>query len=271
MNPTCPKCNLICNPGTRFCPVCGTALAATMVQGRTVVLRTQTGPPPVPGFDVKTVIERARTSFGAVTVDHNPVTAAAHVPNQPEDTFLVEDHSGSMGEEFDSGITKLEAATRSSVNLVANKYQIDPNDRIGLTIFDDGAELLCELSPLSSHKREIIQAIQSVRVGGGTDIDSGMKKAEKHFDWTRQGTVRRVVLLTDGLGGDPRRTAARLKSRGVVIDVIGIGPEPGEVNESLLKEIASTLNGRPQYRFIKDHRTLVQHHTQLANKTQLAR
>ncbi len=271
MNPNCPNCNLARSPGSRFCPGCGTALDATMIQGRTVVMRTQTGSPPVRGFDTKTVIDRARASFDAGTVVHSPVTAVSEARDQPEDTQLVVDHSGSMGDEFDSNVTKLEAAIRSCVNLVANKYQIDPSDRISVIVFDDRAKLLRGLSPLHSQKREIIQAIQSVTIGGGTNIDLGLKKAGKHFDWSRQGTVRRIVLLTDGEGGDPRATAEHLKSRGVVIDVIGIGPEPGEVNEDLLREIASTLNGQPRYRFIKDHRTLVQHHTQLANKTQLAR
>ncbi|MGD2111192.1 MAG: VWA domain-containing protein, partial [Phycisphaerae bacterium] len=83
----------------------------------------------------------------------------------------------------------------------------------------------------------------------------------------RNGVVRRIVLLTDGCGGHPIRTAQDLKSRGVVIDVIAVGHSEEEVNVKLLKKIASTVDGELRYRFIKDQQTLVAHITQLGGKT----
>ena len=62
-------------------------------------------------------------------------------------------------------------------------------------------------------------------------------------------------------------TAAALKSQGVVSDAVDIGLNPYAVNEPLLKEVASVVDGVLRYQFIKDHRTLVRHFTQLANKT----
>lgn len=53
----------------------------------------------------------------------------------------------------------------------------------------------------------------------------------------------------------------------VVIDVVGIGPAATEVNEELLREVASVVQGQARYRFIRDSRTLVAHYTQLASKT----
>lgn len=87
------------------------------------------------------------------------------------------------------------------------------------------------------------------------------------FDWSRNDVVRRIVLLTDGHGGEPLRTAEDLKSRGVVIDVIGVGSNPSRVDEKLLRKVASVIEGETRYRFIKDQQTLVGHYTQLANKT----
>ncbi len=74
-------------------------------------------------------------------------------------------------------------------------------------------------------------------------------------------------MLTDGQGGEPLATAERLKSRGVVIDVIGVGKTPSDVNEPLLKKVASNIQGELHYRFIKDHQSLIAHYTQLAHKT----
>ena len=45
--------------------------------------------------------------------------------------------------------------------------------------------------------------------------------ARDMFDWNRKDIVRRIILLTNGEGGDPLHTAKDLKSRGVVIDIIG--------------------------------------------------
>jgi hypothetical protein len=90
------------------------------------------------------------------------------------------------------------------------------------------------------------------------------------FDWHRAGVVRRVVLETDGHGGNPLQTAEYMKQNGVVIDVVGIGEHPSGVDEKLLKKVASVVEGELRYRFIKDHRTLVAHYTQLANKTATA-
>ena len=124
-----------------------------------------------------------------------------------------------------------------------------------------------DIHPIASHKKQMIQEIQDLRPDNGTDINEGLKKARDMFDWTSNDVVRRVVLLTDGEGGDPLDTATNLKGRGVVIDVIGIGDSPKNVNEKLLKQVASTVGGELRYRFIKDQQTLVAHYTQLANKT----
>jgi hypothetical protein len=49
--------------------------------------------------------------------------------------------------------------------------------------------------------------------------------------------------------------------------VVGVGAAPTDVNESLLRSVASVVDGEVRYRFIKDSRTLVQHYTALATKT----
>lgn len=77
-------------------------------------------------------------------------------------------------------------------------------------------------------------------------------------------------MMTDGHGGNPAKIAADLKSQGVVIDVIGVGKSPRKVNEKVLRQIASTVEGELRYRFIRDQATLVAHYTGLAMKTATA-
>ena len=81
----------------------------------------------------------------------------------------------------------------------------------------------------------------------------------------------RIVLLTDGYhntGRDPLPIAKELKGAGVCIDCIGIGGEPSDVDEDLLKAIASThADGvTPRYAFIGDKADLIQRFEELAGR-----
>ncbi len=268
MTQTCPQCRTKHDATARFCADCGASLAATSVGGRTVVMNPitralRTGL----GVDTQAIVDRVRTALQSTRA----APAAAIVPHvagdQREELYLTNDRSGSMAEDFDSGTAKIQAAIRASVNLVANKHRIDPLDRIGIIAFTNTAEVLLRPCQVGENKAPILQILQGLTPGGGTDINSALIAARDHFNWAAHGLVRRLVLLTDGHGGRPLKTAEDLKNRGVVIDVIGIGPEPSAVNEKLLRQVASVIEGQTRYRFIRDSRTLVTHYTQLAGKT----
>lgn len=186
---------------------------------------------------------------------------------QRELTVFVEDVSGSMAGYYDSRLSKLEAAKRATCSMVVQKGRLDLQDEIGLVQFNHAARGVLPLCRIESHKIKILQAIQSLAVDGGTDINAGLKAARDMFEWHRHGVVRRIVLLTDGHGGHPLATAEDLKDRGVVVDVVGVGANPRGVNEKLLRKVASEIEGENRYRFVKDSQTLVEHYTQLANKT----
>jgi Mg-chelatase subunit ChlD len=267
MELNCSRCNAKCPSSARFCPQCGTPIAATNVQGKTVALSATNTAGSPSGFDAKTIARFAKRVFGTQTPGSPTSVSTTRARNQRELTFLVLDISSSMGEEFDKAVIKLMAAILACVNMVLNKCQIDPNDEVGLVTFNSHASVILPLSVLYVNKTRIIQLLQSLQPDNGTDINEGLQVARDNFDWNRSGVVRRIMLLTDGHGGNPVATAEDLKSRGVIIDVIGIGPSPAEVEEGLLKKVASVVDGQLRYRFIKDHKTLIAHYTQLANKT----
>jgi len=261
MSKPCVQCQTANADQAIYCHSCGTVLAGT-ADGRTVVA------PPAPflrqGKPPGAVCMPAPHTLSPTGWTPVPLVGA----QQREHTILVTDTSGSMGEVYDGSHSKLEASQRAEVSLVVNKAQIDPMDEIGLARFDEMAQLVFPISPISTRRKEIIQAIQSLQAGGGTDINEGLKVARDAFDWSRSDVVRRIVLLTDGMGGHPLRTAQELKSRGVIIDVIGVGADPSSgVDEKLLRKLASVVQGELRYRFLKDQQTLVDHVTQIANKT----
>jgi Mg-chelatase subunit ChlD len=266
MSQNCPKCQAANPNGARFCQNCGATLAATVVQGRTVVAPMVPGPnitppPPVP----------MPPSPAPPCPPANPARPfPTSVANQREHIAFAVDKSTSMTEPYDSRFSKMDAAIRANSSMVLHKAQIDPYDEIGIVAFEDFAIPVLPLCPIQTRKRDILQALQSLTPGGGTDINEGLEAARDMFDWNRNDVVRRIVLLTDGHGGYPLKTATDLKSRGVVIDVIGVGDSPANVDEKLLKKVASVVQGELRYRFIKDQQTLVAHYTQLANKTATA-
>lgn len=265
MSTACSRCGVGNPTNACFCQGCGTPLAATQVNSRTVVLPTSRGAPF--SGDAQTIAQRARQACGNCSAPVGALSSAARRSNQREHLFLVEDISDSMGDQYDPGVTKLEAAVRASANLILNKAQIDPHDEIGLIVFNSHARVLMDLKPISTHKPDMIKILQSLQPDDGTDINEGLLAAKDCFDWRRQDVVRRIVLLTDGQGGDPRGTAQELKQRDVIIDVVGVGERSSAVNEPLLKQVASLVEGQLRYRFIRDSQTLVAHYTQLAQKT----
>lgn len=91
---------------------------------------------------------------------------------------------------------------------------------------------------------------------------------------SRNGAVKRIIMLTDGehnQGGSPITVASRLKNAGVIIDCIGIGGSPKDVDEKLLKKIAShNLDGSIRYCFIGDQQQLLRKYENLAHHIKIA-
>ncbi len=260
MSQACYQCGTVNTMGARFCQNCGATVGATSAQGRTLIAPSFT-----PEVDVATIVQRANERFGNTAVMPGPINSEKG--DQRELTFFVTDYSLSMGESFGGGQSKLQATMRACVNLVLNKAKIDAFDEIGLIVFNSRAQVLHPLASLMTQKRQILERLQTLAPNNGTDINEGLKAARDAFDWHRNDVTRRIILLTDGHGGNPLRTADELKSRGVVIDVIGVGEKPNKVDEKLLRKVASVIEGETRYRFIKDQQTLVDHYTSLANKT----
>lgn len=91
-------------------------------------------------------------------------------------------------------------------------------------------------------------------------------RAELH---NKGNILRRIIMLTDGdhnCSGCPVDVARDLKKSGVIIDCIGIGGSPKDVNEELLKEIASrNPDGSVRYCFIGDQAQLLRKYESLAH------
>ena len=268
----CSHCKEVLSGGVRFCSRCGTSAEVTRIDARTLLSKTFAATSLIPNAVMKTAIQRAETVFGVGrSGDSTRILGCDTRAGQRELVVLVNDDSPSMNEDYDGTMIKLDASSRASVNLILNKHQIDPDDQLALVTFHEKASLDMPLTPTRQGKCEMIRSVQSLRTrGSGTSLQAGLECAEKALDWSSRNVVRRIIMLTDGHGGNPARIATDLKSHGVVIDVIGVGKSPRKVNEKVLRQIASTVEGELRYRFIRDQATLVAHYTGLAMKTATA-
>ncbi len=262
------------------CNHCGSANAATakFCQGCS---RSLAGPAGGVKTQVNPALAASKAASPVVVPPVLPVALNAAVPgrtlirqtllgnDQREHTVMVLDRSGSMCGQCNGRFIKLEAAKRAMKGHVVEKHKIDPNDEMGVISFDSAACVQLPITSLATGKARVFQAIDALIASGGTDINEGLKAARDLFNWSHNGVIRRIVLLTDGHGGHPLHTAEDLKGRGVVIDVIGVGPDPSAVDEKLLRKVASTVQGELRYRFIDQEKTLVDHGTSIAAKTQI--
>jgi len=217
---------------------------------------------------------------------------------QPEMLLTLIDLSGSM-EITDMKPTRRAAAIKANEEIIKVKRQQHPGDKIGVIGFQSSAKLLLPPTP-PSKIIDLEKAIDNAKLSGGTDFVTPLKLAyscffgraittmknpitkmlssfffepgiDKCLSITsgNDKTTKRIIMLTDGehLGDDnPTNIATRLKKAGVIIDCIGIGGSPKDVDEKLLKQIASrNRNGSIRYCFIGDQQKLLRKYQTLAH------
>jgi len=101
---------------------------------------------------------------------------------------VVLDRSGSM-----SG-APLASALRAAKTVVQNLRRAD---NFALITFDDAAEVVIPMGPVSS-KEAVLDRIDGIQSGGSTNLTGGWMLGRDDLRGTPVGTVRRQLLLTDG-------------------------------------------------------------------------
>lgn len=196
------------------------------------------------------------------------VTAVINSAIRPMDTVFVHDASTSMATK-DCYPSRLKASNNAAVKYVDKRAEISPDDRISLISFNTVAVVHSPLAPISD-RRIFFESLRYLKARGGTHIASGLWAARRVFmedipTGQTQDRIRRIVLLTDGHGGDATAIAYELKGCGILIEVIGVGGDPSVVNEDLLRRVATTdSTGFTHYWFINNSQQLIDHYQQLA-------
>ena len=152
------------------------------------------------------------------------------------DIVLVLDTSGSM-----SGMPMTETK-KASVNFIDTILEEDAS--IGVVTYDNSASLVSEFSV---NKDSLEKVISDIYVGGGTNIEAGLKKAYSMLS-TSNAKRKIIVLMSDGEpndgkgGNDLISYADEIKKDGVLIYTLGFFESLGDYKTSaqqLMERIAS--------------------------------
>jgi Ca-activated chloride channel family protein len=179
--------------------------------------------------------------------------SAPRTDRAPLDLALALDRSGSMAG------PKLDAVKQSAAYLVR---RLGRDDRLALVTYDDEVELVTALG--EPEKEDLIEVIQGIMSGGGTNLSGGWLKAVEALlaaparsdadDAAGPATappIRRVLLLTDGQANVGIMDADTLvcmagnaATDGITTTTIGFGED---FDEDLLTGIASAGRGNAHY------------------------
>jgi Ca-activated chloride channel homolog len=123
---------------------------------------------------------------------------------KPANVMLVVDVSGSMADE--------DRMPRAKEGLDAFFNQLQPQDRVGLTAFDDKINELVPLGRFSANEDQLRRTVRGLFPDGGTAFRDATAKA---FEDVRSSaganeTINAVVLLTDGEDTDSSRSLQSL-------------------------------------------------------------
>lgn len=204
--------------------------------------------------------------------------------SRAERLVIAIDASSSM-DESDWKPTRLGAAREATAALIERKRRIAPEDEIAIVSYAGAAEIVCHPVPVDSGASRLLRSLRAIRLGGCTNITAGLAASQRCLKPKKKGSLIgrlltessgsraerccRILILTDGGHNDgrpPLSLAARLKNDGVSIDCLGIGGSPSDVDEVLLRRIASLQPDgvAPRYAFIGDKSELITKFEQLA-------
>ena len=162
----------------------------------------------------------------------------------PSNLVFLIDVSGSMNSP--DKLPLLKDAFQTLVN------QLKPNDRVAIAVYADGNGLVLPSTP-ASNKREILDSLERLAAGGGTNGGEGIKLAYTvALNNFIQGGNNRVILATDGdfnvgLSSDDElvRLIEEKRRSGVFLSVLGFGS--GNLNDSMMEKLADKGNGNYAY------------------------
>ena len=197
-----------------------------------------------------TIILSPQKSAVSAAGGHLDVLVRVQAPDLPENQItnhtpkrlsVVVDRSGSMNG------NPLNEALRCVMHIAKH---LTPKDQMSLVVYDDEANVLVPLKPMTSVS-EIEQAVEQVVSGDMTNLFEGWEAGAQQLEGGNDQAISRVLLLSDGQAnrGETRieQIEAHCKAwaeKGVSTTTIGLGRN---FNEDLMLAMARAGGGQQYY------------------------
>ncbi len=164
------------------------------------------------------------------------VGEAPQTASQPFNVAFVIDRSGSM---MGDRIHYVKTA------LLALLEKMRPEDRISIVSFSDDKTVHLASQLVGKDKANIAAIVERIAAEGGTNISAGLFEGyEQVLKHLKKNAINRVVLLSDGYGGDPvevlLKKSKEYNAKGVECSAVGVGEG---YNAALLTLLASQGGG----------------------------
>ena len=177
-----------------------------------------------------------------------PITFEPQPPppsREPLAIYLLIDRSNSMS--YNSrypAVRDYERIRYAKEAALALLNQLDDTDYVGVIAFDSEPYVLSHLRPLGEVRAEVLNRIQRLEPGGGTDFKDALEIAEREI-LSSGLPVRQVILLTDGDTNrqyhDHDQLMADYAKDQIPVSTIRIGPDLE--NLRLLQDFAHVTSG----------------------------
>ena len=202
--------------------------------------------------------------------------ASIRIPKGQTSVMLAVDVSGSMAA-TDVQPTRIEAAIAAGRTLID---KLPSNAQVGLVIFNAQAEVV---TPLTTDKGAVKDALGTLRPGGGTAIGSAIQVAVAQLaniadpNGPKSQNYAMVVLLTDGTsntGIDAATAAGEAAQAKIPVQTVGVGQRNQTtmvqgrvvdgVDEQALQQISTATGGH--YYYAADEAQLSKIYSDLGSK-----
>jgi Mg-chelatase subunit ChlD len=204
---------------------------------------------PTENVIANTIPANLSVQTGTVISPTQPPNACS---NNPSDTMLVIDKSGSMSVASDvNKITQAKIAAKNYVDILSQ----DTRNTVGLVSYENTATVD---SPLTTNYTSVKSQIDSLSAIGSTCTECAILKANQEIAKSQTTQKKIVILLTDGKanyieGGNQQVDTALAEqkalaaaiagnsAKGTVFYTIGLGQE---INAAFLQQIANSTGGK---------------------------
>ncbi len=179
-----------------------------------------------------------------LTLQADQIAATDEAESRNVDLVIVLDRSGSMKGR------KINDARQAVLQLLSS---LTAKDRLALVTYSDGVQIAAGLLNVTADNRQRLEsAVNSVRVGGGTNLGAGLQAGINILmSSIRNANAAKVILISDGLANKGvtdinalGNMAALAVESEFAVSTVGVG---AEFNEHLMTAIADQGTGSYYY------------------------